>query len=100
MQVLNGLLQFFRNDRNPINEKRQKIENIPQGVTLSDLCGYVNTLYEVFDLSFLKFTETTDESFALTAIDTLLVIQHLEQMKEHLPLPICKRNWKNNQILH
>jgi len=92
MQILNGLIQYFHNDKPPTSETSQRIGSVPRGITFSDLCAYTNTLYEVFDLSFQKFEETTDEVFALTAIDTLLVIQHFERMKEHVTPPVYKRN--------
>lgn len=78
----------FSGNRSSLSRKELGQFAIPKEMNFGDLADYVNALYYVFESSFQKFRETQKEEDAFIAIDALVTINRLEQMKNRLAQPV------------
>jgi hypothetical protein len=67
-----------------INEGLETKQLIQGEMTYQDVDDFAKTLWENHDLAQIAFQETTDETYYEMAMDILLVIRELEQLKEYL----------------
>jgi hypothetical protein len=67
-----------------INEGLEAKGLIQGEMTYQDVDALAKTLWENHDLAQIAFQETTDEEYYEMAMDILLVIQELEQLKDYL----------------
>lgn len=81
MKLLNSIRNRFNRDRHPLSEERRRPVETPQGVTITDLCEYVDTLYATFDVAFQRYLENKSATDGDVAIDTLVAINRLERAK-------------------
>ncbi|MDD1777009.1 MAG: hypothetical protein LUQ65_02495, partial [Candidatus Helarchaeota archaeon] len=67
-----------------INEGLETKHLIQGEMSYQDVEDFAKTLWENHDLAQVAFQETTDEAFYEMAMDILMVIRELEQLKEYL----------------
>ena len=67
-----------------INEGLETKQLIQGEMSYQDVDDFAKNLWENHDLAQVAFQETTDETYYEMAMDILIVIQELEQLKEYL----------------